>query len=144
MVYFLNSSGRQIGSSLLLGASTLLRQEDSLDIGQNSALGDGHASQKLVELLVIPYGQLQMSGDDARLLVVPGSIAGQLKNLGCQVFHDGCHVNWSPCTHPLGIISFPEKPMDPANRKLEACPARPRLGLPFHLATLSTARHTRV
>ena len=106
-----------------------------------------------------PNGQLKVPWDNARLLVVPGSIASQLENLGGQVLHDSCHVNWSPCTHPLGIVPFPivsevktgqrcikarnqpEKPVDPANRELEACPAGPRLCLSLHLATLSTARH---
>ena len=106
-----------------------------------------------------PNGQLKVPWDNARLLVVPGSIASQLKDLSSQVLHDSCHVDWSPCTHPLGIVPFPivsevktgqrcikarnqpEKPVDPANRELEACPAGPRLGLPLHLATLSTARH---
>ena len=36
------------------GALALLGQEDGLDVGQDAALGDGHASQKLVKLLVVP------------------------------------------------------------------------------------------
>ena len=31
--------------------------------------------------------------------------------------------------------------MDPADGKLETCPAGPGLGLPLHLASLATARH---
>ena len=61
-----------------------------------------------------PDSQLQMSGDNARFLVVPGSVASQLKDLGSQVFHDSCHVYWSPCTHPLGVVAFPdERKMNP-------------------------------
>ena len=97
-----------------------------------------------------------MPGDDARLFVVPGGIASKLKNLSGQILHHSCHVDWSSSSYPLGIISLPdenwinhkvesktlpEKPMDPANRELEACPAGPGLCLSLHLATLSTARH---
>ena len=32
----------------------LLRQEDGLDVGQDAALGDGHAGQQLVKLFVVP------------------------------------------------------------------------------------------
>jgi len=88
-----------------------------------------------------PDSQLKVPWDNTRLLVVPGSVASQLKDLGSQVLHDSCHVDWSPCTHPLGIVPFPEKPVDPANGELEACPAGPGLGLSLDLATLSTARH---
>ena len=39
---------------LLLGTSTLLGQQHCLDVGQDAALGDGNASQKLVQLLIVP------------------------------------------------------------------------------------------
>ena len=111
-------------SSLFLGSGTLLGQENRLDVGQNSTLGDGHASQELVQLLVVPAlsnyilykwnkmvnspdGQLEVPWDNARLLVVPGSITSKLKDLGGQVLHDSSHVDGSSSTHPLGIVSLP-------------------------------------
>ena len=36
------------------GPSTLLGEEDGLDVGQHAALGDRHAGQQLVQLLVVP------------------------------------------------------------------------------------------
>ena len=36
------------------GALTLLGQKDSLDVGQDAALGDGHSRHELVQLFVIP------------------------------------------------------------------------------------------
>ena len=94
-----------------------------------------------------------MPRDDTGLLVIPGSITSQLKYLSSQVLHDSCHVNRSPSTHPLGVVTLPdkirsrvylsnaqpEKPMDPANRKLEACSAGSRFCLSLYLTTLSTA-----
>ena len=64
-----------IGLSLLLG---LLGQKDSLDVGEDTTLGDGDTGQELVQLLVIPDGELEMPGDDPGLLVVAGSITSQL------------------------------------------------------------------
>ena len=54
-----------------------------------------------------PDGQLKMPWDNARLLVVPCSIPSQLQDLSSQVLHDSSHVDWSSCTHPLGIVTFP-------------------------------------
>ena len=62
----------------------------------------------------VPDGKLQVPGDDARLLVVPGSIASQLQDLSSQVLHDCCHVDWSTSSNPLGIIALPaQKAMNP-------------------------------
>jgi hypothetical protein len=63
----------------------LLREEDGVNLGKNSTLRDGDAGQELVQLLVVADGQLKMAGDDARLLVVPGSVAGQLQDLGGEI-----------------------------------------------------------
>ena len=42
-----------------------------MDVGKNSALRDGDSSKHLVQLLVIPDGQLKVARDDPGLLVVP-------------------------------------------------------------------------
>ena len=54
-----------------------------------------------------PDGQLKVPWDDARLLVVPSSIAGELKDLSSQILHHGSHVDGSSSTHPLSIVSLP-------------------------------------
>ena len=50
-------------------------EEDSLDVGKDTTLSDDDSREKLVQLLVITDGKLQMSWDDSGLLVVTGSIA---------------------------------------------------------------------
>ena len=85
----------------------LLWEENSLDVWQDSSLGDRHSSQQLVQLLVVADRQLEVSRDDPRLLVVPRSVAGQLEDLGGQVLHDGGHVDGGTGAHPLGIVTFP-------------------------------------
>merc|ERR1719365_522439 len=125
----------------LLGACTLLGKQHSLDVGQDTALGNGDSSKKLVQLLVVPDSKLQMPWDDARLLIVSGSIASQLQDLSSQIFHDSGHINWRTGAHPLGIITLPQQPVDPAHGKLKTSPARTGLCLALHLATLSASRH---
>ena len=51
----------------------LLGQENSLDVGQYTSLSDGNTSQQLVQLLVIPDGQLKVTGDDSAFPVPASS-----------------------------------------------------------------------
>jgi hypothetical protein len=107
----------------LLALLAFLGQQDGLDVGQNTTLGDGHTRQKFVQFLVITDGQLQVTGDDPALLVISGSIACQFKNLSCQVFHDCSQVHWGTSTYSLGIVSFPQMPVDPTHWELQASTA---------------------
>ena len=88
-----------------------------------------------------PYGKLEVPGDDAGLLVVPGGVPGELQDLRGEVLHHGGHVHGSPGAHPLGVVAFPEEPVDPAHGELEAGPAGAGLGLALHLAALATSGH---
>ena len=46
-------------ASDLLGLLGLLGEEHSLDVGEDTTLGNGHSGQELVQLLVVTDGQLQ-------------------------------------------------------------------------------------
>ena len=59
-----------------------------MDEGDDSALGNGDSTQKLVELLIVLDGQLKVTGVDPGLLVVPGSVPSQLEDLGSEVLHN--------------------------------------------------------
>jgi len=63
----------------------LLGQEDGMDVGKDTSLGDGDVGQDLAELLVVADGQLDVARNDARLLVVLGGVAGQLQDLCGEV-----------------------------------------------------------
>ena len=100
-----------------------------------------------------------MAGDDPGLLVVPGSVAGQLEDLGGQVLHHGGQVDRGSSANPLGVVTLAEKPgqnernnrewrvgrdhspVDAAHRELETSAAGPGLGLHLGLATFTTAGH---
>jgi hypothetical protein len=52
-------------------------------------------SKELVQLLIVSDGELEMTWDDTGLLVVTGSIAGQLEDFSCEVFKNSCEVDGS-------------------------------------------------
>ncbi len=123
---------------LLLG---LLGEEDSLDVGEDTTLGNGDTRQELVQLFIIPDGQLQMTGDDPGLLVVAGSVASQLENLSSEVLHDGSQVDRGTSTHTLGIVALAEKTVDTAHGELKTSPVGTGLCLSLDLAALASSRH---
>ena len=92
------------GSDLLLLG--LLGEEDSLDVGEDTTLGNGDSGEEFVEFLVITDGELEMTGDDPGLLVVTGSVASELKNLSSEVLHDGSEVHWGTSTYTFSIVSL--------------------------------------
>ncbi|CAH1712267.1 unnamed protein product [Aphis gossypii] len=120
----------------------LFGQENSLDVGQHTALGDCHSGQQFVQFLVISDGQLQMSGNDTRLLVVTGCVTGQLQNFSCQVFHDGGQVHWCSGSDTFGVVSFSQQTVDTTDRELESGTGRPGLGFTsFGLACFASSAH---
>jgi hypothetical protein len=77
--------GARFGRNLI----SLLWQQDRLDVGEDTTLSDGDTRQEFVQLLVVSDGQLQVSRDDTSLLVVSGSVSGQLEDLSRQVLQYG-------------------------------------------------------
>merc|ERR1719225_2249690 len=75
-----------------------------------------------------------MTGDDPGLLVVTGSVAGQLED-------DSSQVDWGTSSNTLGIVSLAEQTMDTSHGELESGPAGPRLGLSLHLSSFAASRH---
>ncbi len=117
----------------------LLGQKNSLDVGQDSPLGDGHSLEQFVQLFVVPDGQLEMAGVDPLLLVVPSGVAGQLEDLGGEILHDGGQVDWGAGTDPLGVVSLTEKTVDTTDWELEPSAGGAALGLGAGLASFSTS-----
>ena len=122
----------------------LLGEEDSLDVGEDSTLGNGNSSEQLVQLLVITDGKLKVTGDDPGLLVVTGSVASQLEDLSSQVLHDGSHVDWGTSTDTGSIVTLAEKTVDTSNGELKSSTARPALCLSLDLASFAASRHVDV
>ena len=75
-------------------------------------------------------------------LVVPGRVARQLQDLGCQVFQYRRQVHRGPGPDPLGVVAFAEQPVHSAHGELEPGPRRAGLGLGASFTTLfATSRH---
>ena len=126
---------------LLGGLIRLLGQEDSLDVREDSTLSDGDSGQELVQLLVIPDGKLEVTGDDPGLLVVTGSVTGQLKDLSSEVLHDSGQIDRGTSTNTGGIVSLAEQTVDTSNGELETSTAGPGLGLSLNLSTFTPSGH---
>jgi len=118
---------------------SFLGEEDGLNVGQHTTLGNGDSGEQFVELLVVTDGELQMAWNDPALLVVAGSIACQLEDLGSEVFHDGCQVDRGSSTHSLGVVSFPQVTVDTSDWELETCTAAAGLGLALGLSSFASA-----
>ena len=54
---------------------------------------NGDVPKKLVQLLIVADGELEMTGNDTCLLVVASGVASQFKDLSGQVFEDSCKVD---------------------------------------------------
>jgi hypothetical protein len=90
-----------------------------VDVGKDTTLGDGDVSQKLVQLLVVADGKLQVTGDDTGLLVVAGSVTSQLENLSSEVLKDGGEVDGSTSTDTLGVVALPQETVDTTDGERE-------------------------
>ena len=126
---------------LSLGLLGLLGEEDGLDVGQDTSLGDGDTGQELVQLLVVTDGELKVTGDDPGLLVVTSGVAGQLEDLSGEVLHDGGHVDGGTGSDTLSIVSLPQQTMDTSDGELKSGPAGPRLCLSLHFSSFAATRH---
>ena len=98
----------------------LLGQKHSLDVGQDTSLGDGHAGQKLVQLLVVADGQLKVTGDDPGLLVVTGGVSCELEDFGGQVLKNGGKVHGGTSTNTFRVVALAEKTVDTADGELKS------------------------
>ena len=77
------------GSFLLLGRG----EEGNVDVGEDTTGGNGGTTHKLVELVVVSDGHLDVSGDDSGSLEILGGVSGKLEDLSCEVLEDGGEVD---------------------------------------------------
>ena len=88
-------------NNLLVLLAALGGEEDSVDVGENTTLGDGNTSQELAQLLIVADSQLDVAGDDTGLLVVASGVASQLEDLSGEVLKDGSEVDGGTGTNAL-------------------------------------------
>jgi hypothetical protein len=86
-----------------------------VDVGQNTTLGDGDVAEKLVQLLIVADGELEVTRDDTGLLVVASGVASKLEDLSCQVLENSGEVDGSASTDTLGVVALAEETVDTTN-----------------------------
>lgn len=87
-------------------------QELRVDVGEHTTLRDDNVAKELVELLVVADSELQVTGHDTRLLVVTGSVTGELEDLGSEVLEDSREVDGGTGTDTLGVVATLEETVD--------------------------------
>ena len=107
---------------LLLGG--LLGKKNSLNVGEDTTLSDGDTAEELAELFIVSDGELKMSGNDSRLLVVSGSVASELDDLSGQILENGGHVDGSTGTNSVSPVAPSKHSVDSADGELETSPGR--------------------
>jgi len=100
-------------------ATSLLGEEVGVDVGEDTTLGNGDVPEELVQFLVIADGELEMTGDDTRLLVVTGGVASQLEDLGSEVLENGSEVDGSTSTDTLSVVALPQESVDTTDGERE-------------------------
>lgn len=90
-----------------------------MDVGEDTTLCDGDVSQKLVQLLIVADGKLQMTRDDTGLLVVASSIASQLEDFCCQILENSGEVNGGTGTNTLSVVALSQQTVDTTDGECE-------------------------
>ena len=108
-LFFLSLKVRIKNTSWLvkgLLAALLLGQEHSVDVRENTTSRDCGSAEKLVELLIVAHSELHVAGSDAGLLVVAGSVAGELKDLSAEVLKDRGQVDRGTAADTAGVAAL--------------------------------------
>ena len=114
-----------------------------MDVWENTTGGDGRAAEKLVELLVVADGKLDVAWHDTAAFVVAGGVTGKLEDLGAQVLKDGGHVDWGTTSDTFGESTLLQVTGDTSDRELKSglCRAGSALSLFLSASTFSFSRH---
>ena len=90
-----------------------------MNVWQDTTLRDCNMSQKLVQLLIVTDGQLEMTRDDTGLLVVTGSIASKFEDFSSEVLEHSCKVDWGTSTDTLGVVALSQETVDTTDGECE-------------------------
>jgi hypothetical protein len=116
------------GCTALLGlVASLLRKKVLVDVGKYTTLGDGNMSKKLVQLLIVANGELEMTRDDTRLLVVTSGVTSQFENFSGEVLENSGEVDRGTGTDTLGVVALAEETVDTTDGESQTGLGRARL-----------------
>ena len=66
-----------------------------MNVWQDTTLGNGDVTEKLVQFLIVADGELKMTRNDTGLLVVTSGVASQLEDFSCEILKHGSEVDGS-------------------------------------------------
>ena len=112
-----------------------------MDVGKHTTRGNGDTSEQLVQLLIILDSKGDVTGHDTGLLVITGSIASELEDLGAEVLEDGSEVDGSAGTHAGGVLSLAEITADTTDGELKSGLGRRGGALLLAAASFSFSRY---
>ena len=112
-----------------------------MDVGKDTARGDGDISEQLVQLLVVLDGEGEVARDNASLLVIARGVASELQDLGAEVLQDGGEVDGGTGAHAGGVLSLAEVAADTTDRELKSSLGRRGGALLSAAASFSFSRH---
>jgi len=125
---------------LASGASGgLLGEKNGVDVGEDTTLGDGDTREELGELLIVADSKLNVTGDNTGLLVVAGSVTGELEDLSAEVLEDSAQVDGGTTTEAVGVLALLQVTSHTSNGEL-----KPSLGGLAHNRALATASRGRL
>ena len=90
----------------------LLGEEELVEVGRDTTSGDRNLTDKLVQLLIVLNGELDVTRNDTGFLVFASAITGQLEQLGNEVLDDGRGEDGSADTETGCVTAFAQELRD--------------------------------
>ena len=95
-----------------------------MDVGEDTTGGNGGTTHKLVELIVVSDGHLDVSGDDSGSLEILSGVSGELEDLSCEVLKDGSEVDGGTGSNSAGEFALLHVSGNSSDGELESSSGR--------------------
>jgi len=90
-----------------------------VDVGEDTTSSDRGVAEELVQLVVVADSQLDVTGNNAGLLVVLSSVASEFEDLSGEVLKNGSEVHGGTSTDALSVATSLEEAGDSADGELK-------------------------
>ena len=91
-----------------------------MDVGEDTTSSDSGVAEELVQLVVVADSQLDVTGNNAGLLVVLSGVASEFEDLSGEVLKNGSEVHGGTSTDALSVATSLEEAGDSADGELKA------------------------
>lgn len=90
-----------------------------MDVGEDTTSSDRGVAEELVQLVVVADSQLDVTGNNAGLLVVLSGVASEFEDLSGEVLKNGSEVHGGTSTDALSVATSLEEAGDSADGELK-------------------------